>query len=319
MYIRKRNLVLIIALLIGLGFTGFLYASNPDLAKSSTLQSVLANDKLQICSDVPFSPFEFKSNQGQFVGLDIDIARFAVRAIFGIGTADGSAVQAKDAADEDKLIRQRLEVIPTVFDVIRVALNQGNCDLILSDITATLPRALTVNFTDPYVETGQIAYVSNKDKGKVVNYEDLNKPEIIIDIETGTTGELAVRARFPKAEIRGFDNAELALADVVNGTADAFVIDDTLLKSQIRRPNVAAAGFLCCTPQNLQPLTKEKISIAIRQGDPDFLTWLNLLIGQMDLQPVTPELKALFGLSDAEAELPLLPALRTHWLINFQG
>ena len=134
MYIRKRNLVLVIALLIGLGFTGFLYASNPDLAKSSTLQSVLANDKLQICSDVPFSPFEFKSDQGQFVGLDIDIARFAVRAMFGIGTADGSAVQAKNPADEDKLIRQRLEVIPTVFDVIRVALNQGNCDLILSDI-----------------------------------------------------------------------------------------------------------------------------------------------------------------------------------------
>lgn len=325
MYISKRNLVLLVALLLGLGLTGFLYASNPDLAKSSTLQSVVAANKLKMCSDVPFSPFEFKDNQGNFVGFDVDIARFAVRALFGIGTADGSPVRAKDIADETKLINDRLQVVVTGFDVIIPAINQGNCDVILSDITATLSRAIAVNFSAPYVETGQITYVNNKDKGKVSTYDDLDKTGIIIDVQTGTTGELAARARFPQATIRGFQDAELALQDVVNGTADAIVFDDTFLKSKIKLANVSKAGFLCCpsappgSVDDLQPLTKEKIAIAIRQGDPDFLTWLNLLVSQMEVQPVDAELKALFNLSDAEALLPLLKALQTHWLINFQG
>ncbi len=319
MYIRKSHLVLFVALLVELGFTGFLYASNPDLAKSSTLQSVVSAGKLKLCSDVPFSPFEFKDNAGNYAGLDVDIARYAVKNLFGIGTAEGSAIKAKDVNDEAQIIRNHFEVIPTVFDVIIPALNQGNCDVILSDITATLPRAISANFSDPYVETGQITYVNNKDKSKVSSYDDLNQAGIIIAVQTGTTGELAARARFPKANIRGYDNAELALQDVVNGTDDAIVFDDTFLLSKIKLSNVAAAGYLCCAPGNVQPLTKEKIAIAIRQGDPDFLTWLNLMVGQMAVQPVDGELKALFSLSDDESKLPLLDALRTHWLINFQG
>jgi polar amino acid transport system substrate-binding protein len=291
MYLSKKLLTLGLVALVGLLLSGPLLADDPDLAASSTLEAILANGKITVCSDIPFEPFEFEDDQGNLVGFDVDIIRLMAKEM-GVDW----------------------EFVNTPFDTIIPALNARNCDLIASDITATLSRALSANFTAPYLETGQIVMVSTtKSPGKdVTEYPQLNSSDVIITVQLGTTGEEAARTFFPKADIRTFDNAQLALQEVVDGRADAIVFDEVFLRPQAA--NVAGKAELCCPRGNPELLTKELISLAIRKGDPDFLTWLNLFMTQAKSTiRVTEELVDEFDLPAETIGLPFLEAIRVKW------
>jgi polar amino acid transport system substrate-binding protein len=291
MYVSKKLLTLGLVALVGLLLSGPLLADDPDLAASSTLEAILANGKITVCSDIPFEPFEFEDDQGNLVGFDVDIIRLMAKEM-GVDW----------------------EFVNTPFDTIIPALNARNCDLIASDITATLSRALSANFTAPYLETGQIVMVSTtKSPGKdVTEYPQLNNSNVIITVQLGTTGEEAARTFFPKADIRTFDNAQLALQEVVDGRADAIVFDEVFLRPQAA--NVAGKAELCCPLGNPELLTKELISLAIRKGDPDFLTWLNLFMTQAKSTiRVTEELVDEFDLPAETIGLPFLEAIRVKW------
>jgi len=289
MYINKKLLTFLLAALAGLLVSGPLFsAQGPG---SSTLNEILARGKVLVCSDIPFEPFEFEDEQGNLVGFDVDLIRLMAKEM-GVDW----------------------EFVVTPFDTIIPALNAGNCDLIASDITATLQRALTANFTEPYLETGQIVMVSlTKSPGKdITEYTQLNSPDVIITVQLGTTGEEAARKFFPKADIRTFDNAQLALQEVVDGRADAIVFDEVFLRPQAA--NVAGKAELCCPRGNPELLTKELIALAIRQGDPDLLRWLDLFIIQAKTTiRVTEELAQEFDLPADTVGLPFLDAIRAKW------
>ncbi len=293
MYISKRLLVLGLVALLGLLLSGPLWADDPELAKKSTLEEILARGKIVVCSDIPFEPFEFEDEQGNLVGFDVDLIKLLAKEM-GVG----------------------FEFKATAFDTIIPSLNARTCDLIASDITATLQRALSANFSEPYLETGQIALVSlNPPSRKAIqSYSDLNDPGIIITVQLGTTGEEAARKFFPQADIRTFDNAQLALQEVVDGRADAIIFDEVFLRPQSQNPNVQGKAVLCCPRNNPELLTTEFIALAIRKGDPDFLTYLNLFMEQAKKTiKVTAELAQEFQLPAQTIGLPFLQAIRVKW------
>ncbi|OGF57733.1 MAG: hypothetical protein A2Z21_00870 [Candidatus Fraserbacteria bacterium RBG_16_55_9] len=291
MYISRKLLTFGLLALMGLVLSGVLFADDPSLAQKSTLEAILASGKITVCSDPPYEPFEFQDDKGNLVGFDVDLIKML----------------AKQAGVS-------FEFLATPFDTIIPALNARNCDLIASDITATLKRALSANFTDPYLQTGQIAMVSTgKSPGKnVTDYSRLNSSDVIITVQLGTTGEEAARSFFPKADIRTFDNAQLTLQEVVDGRADAIVYDEVFLRPQVA--NVGSKAELCCPRGNPDLLTQEFISLAIRKGDPDFLSYLNLFMRQAkETIKVTADLAAEFGLPAETIGQSFLQALRTKW------
>lgn len=300
MYVSKKLLTLGLVALVGLLLSGPLWADDPDLAASSTLESILAAGKVTVCSDIPFEPFEFEDDQGNLVGFDVDLIKMMAQKM-GID------------------FEANRDFVPTPFDTIIPALNARNCDLIASDITATLSRALTANFTRPYTKTGQIAMVSlSKSPGKdITEYGQMNSPNVVIAVQLGTTGEEAARSLFPQAQIRTFDNAQLALQEVVGGRADVIVLDDVFLTPQAEA--VAGKAELCCPLGNPDLLTKEDIALAIRKGDPDFLTWLNLFLGQaQESILVTTDIAEEFGLPAETVGKTFLEAIHTKWNLPFR-
>ena len=295
MFINKKILVLGVVALVGLFASGAIFANDPQLAASSTLETILERGTILAGSDIPFPPFEFEDADGNLVGLDVDIIKMLARQM-GVD----------------------FEFVPSPFDPIIANLNAGNFDLIASDITANLSRGLAANFTDPYLLTGQIAMVStSKEPGaSITSYNQLNDPGVIIAVQLGTTGADAAATFFPNADIREFPEALLALQEVVDGRADAIVFDDVFLEPQ--QSVVGSAAEICCPRGAPEVITNEPIALAIRKGDPDFLTYLNFFIREAGTNiRVTDEIAADFDLDADLVGLSFLEAVRIQWLERF--
>jgi ABC-type amino acid transport substrate-binding protein len=96
--------------------------------------TLLTEGELLVCSDIPYPPFEFEDEDGEFTGFDIELVE-------AIGMRLGLEV----------------EVIALGFDPIAsgTALNAGQCDLAASAITITDERAESLRFSDPYYDATQ--------------------------------------------------------------------------------------------------------------------------------------------------------------------
>ena len=117
--------------------------------------------KLLICSDIPYPPFESYDDNGNPVGLDVDM---------GNEIANRLGLQAI--------------VVNSVFDTIIAAVTGGKCDIILSDMNITATRNKQISFI-PYLKVGQSILVA---KG---NPKNINAPTDLcgnsVAAESGTT------------------------------------------------------------------------------------------------------------------------------------
>lgn len=96
---------------------------------------VEGSETLKVCSDIPYSPFEFEGEGPRglpYTGFDIEVL-------------DAMAA----TLDHD------LEILDVEFDGIEGNLAAGTCDVIASAFTITPERAEQVTFTDPYFDAEQ--------------------------------------------------------------------------------------------------------------------------------------------------------------------
>ncbi len=117
--------------------------------------------KLLVCSDLPYPPFESFDENGNPVGLDIDLGK-ELSARLGL----------------------QFQLVNSVFDTIIAAAAGGKCDIILSDMNITTDRNKQISFI-PYLKVGQSILVA---KG---NPKNVNVPTDLcgqsVAAESGTT------------------------------------------------------------------------------------------------------------------------------------
>ncbi len=251
---RKVFLALLLGTaLVCSGLVSNSLASNPDLAKSSTLQEILKRGEIRVGFDVGYVPFEMSDKKGNFVGFDVDMGKMIAKAM-GV----------------------KFVPVNTAWDGIIPALLTGKLDIIIAGMTVTQERNLKVSFADPYIIVGQTVILNGKHKDTVKSYKDLNDPKYTITSKLGTTGEQAIKRLMPKAKYKSFEDATEAALEVAGGRADAFVYDlPTCAAFQARQGEKANLVFLD------DPFTYEPLAFALRQGDPDFLNWLNNFLRQI--------------------------------------
>ena len=114
-------------------------AADTDLAKKSTLQSILKAGKLRVGMEPGYMPFEMQDKQSRIVGFDVDMAK----------------IMAKEMGVE-------LELVPTAWDGIIGSLLTDKFDIIMSGMTVTQQRNMKVNFVDPYIIVGQTILINKK-------------------------------------------------------------------------------------------------------------------------------------------------------------
>jgi len=214
-------------------------------ADSPTLKQALQRGELRVGLEVGYMPFEMVDKSGEIIGFDIDLARLMARKL-GV----------------------KLKVVNQGWDGIIPALLTGKFDVTLGGMTITPERARSVDFSDPYLTIGQTVLLNRKLAGKITSHEQLNRPEFRVLSKLGTTGEIATRKHFPRAQIRTFEHQAEAAIEVRNGRGDAFVYD-------LPFNAVMAAQFPDSLVHLKEPFTHEDLGWAIRKGDPALLAWLN--------------------------------------------
>jgi polar amino acid transport system substrate-binding protein len=227
-------------------------AADINLAKKSTLETILQRGELRVGFESGYMPFEMTDKKGDYVGFDMDMAKEMAKAM-GV----------------------KFVPVNTAWDGIIPALTTNKFDIIMSGMTVTQERNLKINFCNPYIVVGQTILLAKKHEGKIQSYKDLNKSAHTITSKLGTTGEMAVKRLIPKANYKSFETEPEAALEVVNGKADAFVYDLPYCVVFNAQQGKGKLIFLDT------PFTYEPLAWAINKGDPDFLNWLNNFLNQV--------------------------------------
>jgi polar amino acid transport system substrate-binding protein len=185
--------------------------------------------------DLSYPPFEMTDDRGQPAGISVELAQ-------ALGRHLGRPVEIRN--------------IP--FAGLIEALRGGRVDLVISSMTATPERAMTIAFSDPYLRTG-LAVLTRSANG-VVSAEDLKAPGRRIAVRQGTTAQVYARDHLPRAELITLDKEGAAVMEVLQGRADAFLYDQMSVFRHARQHPAALRALL-------HPLREESWAVGIRQGD----------------------------------------------------
>ncbi|MGD8262190.1 MAG: transporter substrate-binding domain-containing protein [Desulfobacterales bacterium] len=249
----KREVIvsLVAFMVIGFLLTTSAFGADIELAKKSTVESILKRGELRVGFESGYVPFEMTDKKGNFIGFDMDYGRR----------------MAKDMG-------VKFVPVNTAWDGIIPALVTNKFDIIMGGMTITQERNLKINFADPYIVVGQTILLNKRHEGKVKSYKDLNNPQYILTSRMGTTGEQAIKRYIPKATYKGFESEAEAGLEVINGKADALVYDLPFCGFLYGSQGKGKTVFLD------EPFTFEPLAWAINKGDPDFLNFLNNFLRQ---------------------------------------
>ena len=159
--------------------------------------------KLTMSTNAAFPPYESTDDNGNFVGIDIDVA----------------------AAIADKLGLE-LQVDDMDFDAALLAAQNGKSDLVMAGVTVTEDRQLVMDFSDSYA-TG-IQSIIVKEDSDIATPDDL--ADKMIGTQRGTTGYIYCSDDFGDEHVTPYDDGLTAVQALVNGQVDAVVIDNAPAK-----------------------------------------------------------------------------------------
>ena len=217
------------------------------LSAESALETIKKRGELRVGLST-FVPWAMRDKDGELIGFEIDVAK-KVAEDMGVG----------------------VDFVPTAWDGIIPALLAGKFDAIISGMSVTAKRNLTVNFTRPYANTGYILMASSaraEEKG-LETLEDFNQTGISIATRRASTGAVAMQKNFPKAKLIYFDDDTLAYQEAANGNVDGVSSTPPKAAFEIEK----RGDVLRVVSPKLMSPTRE--AFAIRKGDPDLLNFFN--------------------------------------------
>jgi len=198
-------------------------------------------------------PFNMRTRSGQIIGIEPDLAN-ALATRLGV----------------------RAEFSDMPFLQLLGALEAGEVDIVLSQVTITPERNLRVAFTDPYFVTGKAILTRSELLAKAQKSEDLDITGLRVSALAGSTSEEFVRQQLPSARLSTTLDSDQAVRLVVSGKVDAMVADLPIcVISVLRNPG---AGLTAVS----SPFTFDPIGAAVPAGDPLFLNLVQNFIGHLE-------------------------------------
>ena len=195
-----------------------------------------AAQTLKVGMDAAYPPFGSQDvTSKEYVGFDVDVIK-------AIGAAEGFNVT--------------IHNIP--FDGLIPALQAGNIDVAINDITINEDRAKSVDFSKRYYIAG-LGVVVKKDNNSIKTEKDLEGKRLGVSI--GSTGEEAAR-KIPGAKLKVFNQLNEAFLELKNNdipTNEYYV--NTSGKNDVKTVELA--------------LTREDLGIAVKKGNKELLGKIN--------------------------------------------
>lgn len=203
-------------------------------------------NELVVGMELSYPPFEMLDEKGQPAGIGVDLAR-------------------ELAANLHKDLR--IENIP--FPGLITALKTGRIQLIVSSMTVNDDRRQSIDFSDPYVNTG-IAILVNA-KTDIRGIGDVDKPGRTVVTKSATTGYDYAQSHFKQAAIRVLGEESTCALEVSQGKADAFLFDQIAVYRLSRKFPDTTRGLL-------EPFQRENWAMGIRKGNDELRQQVNAFL-----------------------------------------
>jgi polar amino acid transport system substrate-binding protein len=220
------------------------------LSVFATIPALRADDAagppLIIGMELNYPPFEMMDASGNPCGVGVEMAR-ALAAY----------------------VHRPLQIENMPFEGLIPALKTGRIELIISSMTATAERAKSIDFSDPYLNTGLAILVK---KGSAIQgVADVDKPGEIVVVKTGTTAQTYAREHFHNATVLPLEQDTACALEVVQGRADAFLYDQMSIYQFAKKNPDTTRGLL-------EPFQKESWAIGIRKGNTELEAQVNAFL-----------------------------------------
>ena len=209
----KKKTVLALVLVLALSLSLFAgCSSSSDDAQGDTATDDTAK-VYTIATDTTFMPFEFQDDNGNYVGVDVDLL----------------AAIAEDQGFE-------YELQPLGFDAACAALESDQVDGVIAGMSITDVRKEKYDFSDAYFDSG--VCVAVKSDSEVASLDDLKGQ--IVAVKTGTEGATyaeSIKDEY-ELELKYFEESPLMYQEVLTGNAVACVEDYPVMGYSIATGNV---------------------------------------------------------------------------------
>ncbi len=211
-----------------------------------TLSKVQESGVLVMGTNAEFPPFEYRDENGDVAGFDVEIAKEIASAL-GV-----------------ELVIEDMD-----FGSIIGAVKSGKVDFGVAGMSVTEDRKENADFSDAYFDASQviIVQIGNTEIGGT---EDLTGK--VLGVQEGTTGDLEA-SEVEGAQVMRFKKAIDAVMDLRNGNLDAVIID--ALPAQVfveKNDDIIMLD---------EYFTVEEYAIAVRKGDTAFLEEINQVIAEL--------------------------------------
>ena len=197
-----------------------------------------------VATDSTWPPMEMVDENKQIVGFDIDLMK-------EIAKAAGFTVEFKS----------------TAWDGIFAGLDSNQYEAVISSVTITEDRKKQYDFSDPYINAGQVLIVRS-DATDVSTLADMEGK--IAGAQIGTTGAFEVEKN-AKITLRTYDELGLAIEDLVNKRIDGVVADTPIAADYVlQNPNYKGKMRIAT-----KPFTEEFYGIVVKKGNKAVLDLIN--------------------------------------------
>ena len=214
-------------------------------AHADVLEDILERGTVRVGVSL-FTPWTIQGEGGGLSGFEIDVA---------------------NKLAEDMGVKPEYRIY--IWEDIIPAVVKGEIDIIAGGMAITPERALKINFSRPYADSG-ITLVTNTGKTRdIKQLEELNQETITIAVVSKTAAnELAPRL-FNKSNIEVFDTASEAGQAVLNGEAHGWL-------ASMPQPEFLALQHPDKVDLPLaKPILPYKAGFGIKKGEQEWLNYLN--------------------------------------------
>jgi polar amino acid transport system substrate-binding protein len=222
----------------------FAQTATQSLSSESVIETIKKDGVIRIGLSI-FTPWSMRDINGDLIGFELDVGR---------------------ALAEDMGVE--VEFVPTAWDGIIPQLVSGNFDVIISGMSVTPARNLTINFTNPYAYSG-LTILSNTAMIDGFTLKDYNSADVTFGARRGGTPATVIGQLFPEATLLLFDEDGAATQEVLNGNAHATMGAEPTPSIEARRyPDTLSVPFD-------QTFLATGEGFGLRKGDADALNFFN--------------------------------------------
>jgi len=234
-FLRSSTLFVLLVLLSG-------------YANADVLEDIIEKGTIRVGVSL-FLPFTMQDSSGELSGFEIEVAE-------------------KLASD----LEATVEIKVYNWEDIIPALRNKEIDIILGGMAITPARALKLNFSQPYTESGIGLATNTRMTRRITKLGQLNDPKYSIAVVSDTISHDFVIRNFDKVTIKSFKTSEEASNAVANGEVHAIV-------ASVPQPKFLALRHPGKVDSPLKkPLLPYKIGMGVNKGEQEFLNFLNTWI-----------------------------------------